>query len=331
MIVNWLLLLLLAGSLIAGEAEIVQVHPFGSVFPGSLVRHDFVFRNDGQTAWRVGAVSATCSCGKPKNLPQSVAPGESLTVPVVYQVGMDRRRGFGGDVRVEISGGDSAPQRLVARFTLEAHGLLQLPGRGRVVLAPVPADGPPVVTRYPLARDSHPAPWDALAVKVTAGADALAAEVSPDPERPGDWNLNVTLTPHGFAGVLPSQVELVCSQAGKALPFSERLTVIARVTGAVRADPASLLFGALTTRDRRTFRVLPDASTTMPELNGITVSDPAHASARIQPDGSIEVTLDPGVIKEDRQASGQLELQFSGGSRLRVPYFAAFSAEPAPR
>jgi len=328
---TWPMLLLLAASLIAAQPEIIQTHAFGTVFPGSHLRHDFVFRNDGAATWRIGAVSATCSCGKPKQLPQTVAPGESLTVPVTYQVGLDRRRGFGGDVRVDIDGGDTAPRRLVARFTLEAHGLIALPGHGRVVLPPVPADGPPVETLVPLARDSNPVAWDGVAVKVTAGADALAAEARPDPDRPGEWSLRLTVTPHGLAGVLPSQIELVCSQAGTALPFTERLTVIARVTGQVRADPPSLLFGALTTRDQRTFRVLPDASTAEPELTGIMVSDQAHASAKALPDGSIELTLDPGVVKEDRQASGQLELQFNGGFRLRVPYFAAFSSGPAQR
>lgn len=327
MIGGWPLLLLCA-TLVSGQ-EVVQTHDFGAVFPSTPLQCDVVFRNDGRSVWIIGALTATCSCSRPTGLPKTVAPGETLAIPVRYRVGTDRRVRVGGDIRVEISGGGDAPSRLVARFTAEAHGLLVLPAGRRVVLPPVPMGSHPTATAVELTRDSHPAAWETVSARVTAGTDALRAEVGPDPERQ-TWRLLLTPDVGCPAGIIPCRVELTCQHAGETLPFSEPLAVIVRIAGTVRADPPSLLFGAIPagTRQVLRFRMLPDAATSVPALAGVTVSDAAHCTAAAQSDGSVEVVLDATKVKADQQASGHVELAFADGSRLRVPYFAAFSATP---
>ena len=197
-----------------------------------------------------------------------------------------------------------------------------------VILAPLQPGGAPVTTTIRVKRGTHPAPWETLTARVVAGKESLSTQVRPVEGDPDSWDIDLIATAGSLSGVIPGRVEFVATAGGVPLPFSESLTVIARVQGTARADPSSLLFGTVPLGQRTAMDVdvLAEENQEKPQITGATVSDPERCSVVVGANGRITVTLTgkPSATKSP-QASGHVDIHLARGTDLRVPYFAALA------
>jgi uncharacterized cupredoxin-like copper-binding protein len=62
-----------------------EVHDFGKLKPGEVVKHSFTITNDGNAPMQIAKVVPVCECVKILNYPtKELKPGESATVEVEF-------------------------------------------------------------------------------------------------------------------------------------------------------------------------------------------------------------------------------------------------------
>jgi len=323
-------LLLAVTTLLCRQADAAQPQmqsfDFGSSWPGSFVRHTFVFHNTGAGSWTVIGSHSSCSCGVVEKLPATVAAGADLAVPIAFNIRGERESQSRGQITVSVSDASGVATELVCIFMATSAGTLLLPGDGHLVLAPLPHDAPPRIDTVHLKRGSNPAAWHELAARVDSGSEVLAARAMATSA--GGWDLLLTTSPSHRLGVVMAVVALTCSEQGKALPFVEHLTITITVDGAVHAEPSAVLFGAVPAGESRSAEVaLTDHQERTCTITATVSSDP-RCRCTVAADGATVVTLS-GAPPEGN-ASGWIDLTTAAGI-VRVPYFAAVLASPGPR
>ena len=111
--------------LAAGVRPPEQVWDFGVIPQKSEVSHCFYLRNTGATAIVVSKIKAGCSCISAPDLPDPIAPGDSVAIPVVFKSGR-----YSGHVRktTRVHAGDDevAFQSLVITADVRSDGLTGL-------------------------------------------------------------------------------------------------------------------------------------------------------------------------------------------------------------
>ncbi len=330
-ILSLLVLGMLARIADGSETEVpntVSRFDFGPCWSGTVVRHEFTFTNAGSSPWLVLGQTSTCSCSVAERLPHDVAPGSQLTVPIVFSLPNAAGTASHGRVTIHVIDGSGSKRDLSCEFTAQPEVAMVLPGNGHLTFPSIDARGPELRHREIIIRGRHPAAWDRLQAKVVSGSDVLAVEVGPSAEHPGDWNLDMVITPGRISGVVMAGVELSCWNGSVALPTAERMTITMVFLGGVFADPSSVLIGALGPGEEHDFeftlhyRDRPDPVS----ITKLTMSDAHQCSARVS-DGGVIMARFIADHKLGR-ASGWIDVETDQGP-LRVPYYAAIASTDA--
>jgi hypothetical protein len=89
---------------------------FGTVKAGTVVTHEFLFKNDGDKPVKIISVSTSCGCTASKVKKDLLAPGESTALSVSFD-----SRGYHGSVRQFIYIATDAIDKSVVRYIIKAE------------------------------------------------------------------------------------------------------------------------------------------------------------------------------------------------------------------
>ena len=64
-----------------------MIHDFGRILSGSVVRHDFIFTNTGDTVLNISNVATSCGCTTSGQWSRNVEPGQTGTIPIQFNSG----------------------------------------------------------------------------------------------------------------------------------------------------------------------------------------------------------------------------------------------------
>lgn len=88
---------------------------FGKISEGTVVKHDFIIKNEGDRVLNIGVVSTSCGCTRSEMEKKIIPPGEESVLSVSFD-----STGYSGDVWQFVFVNSDDPKNPVIRFTLKA-------------------------------------------------------------------------------------------------------------------------------------------------------------------------------------------------------------------
>lgn len=275
------------------------VFDFGSATEGTMVRHVFKIKNQGQARLVITGVKTSCGCTTGAPTKSNLAPGEDAEI----SVGFDTRFQKGHQVRV-ITAYTNDPANPQAQMTIE--------GTVRQQVAATPAQ-----VAFGRVKKGTELTREVEIQDLTGGKNFEVSEVSNS-----NKNIKVTQLPaaKGKTGV-KLKVDLLKTMPVGGFDDSIRVTtnrvplqidVFGTVTGDLTLDPAQVSFGIVAHgADAVRILRLTNESSRDVKITGVT-SDNAVVSASadpVKPGKEYKITVQLARGTPDGQVRGQLQVK----------------------
>jgi Protein of unknown function (DUF1573) len=226
---------------VSPKIDTVQIeYDFGAVHPGMSYAHRFTITNEFGSAITFTKLVKSCGCISVGLAKAVIGTGESTTMDLVFHTSL-----IPEPKNLEVlAEGDTAGRSITYDVILRAKGenVIDIkPDKPTIDLGQCYETGMPKSETIEITRGAFPLDWSTLACK--SDSDTVLVELTPiDGNR---WRLNLTFRPTNVLGAFRSHLHFGFFRAGVQLPYDYDIPIDAAIVGAMRADPSSVLFGAV--------------------------------------------------------------------------------------